>query len=592
MKDVKLSTGPIVMYSTKQLLVDLFFYLHPFRVKFFCAVIFRLVSDIVWLYPFYALSQIVNFFSHYEQGDSLANFWKIFLMWIIAALLYYSGHYFSKFLGFRMAEQTNSRARILVLKHLFSLDLHWHEKENAGNKIKRIEKGAEGLNRILRMVIANVIEISVNFVGMTWIVGSIDRVVGLCLVVFLSTYSCISIYLLKKAHQASQLVDMKDEEIHGLAFEGMNNIRSVKVLGMAGPLFEIIEKNIKEYVRRIYKRIFFFQTRGIVQGIWSQSWLLISLVVIVFGIINGKYEVGFLVLFMGYFRRIIESLNELSEVSQDFVVAKFGVGRMQSIMNEKINIDNDEGKVNFPTSWKKISLRDVSFAYDQDEVLRHISLDIYRGEKVGIVGLSGAGKSTLFKLLLKEIENYSGEILIDNIPLKNIKRSDYFHYSAVVLQETEVFNFTLEQNITLANKKKEKNSQLVDRALAIAHVSDFLQKFPLGKKTVIGEKGIKLSGGEKQRLGIARAVFKEPQLLFLDEATSHLDIESEEKIQDSLHQFFQNVTAVVIAHRLTTLREMDRILVLEHGKIIEEGSFEELSAQKGRFFDLWEKQKL
>jgi ATP-binding cassette subfamily B protein len=123
-------------------------------------------------------------------------------------------------------------------------------------------------------------------------------------------------------------------------------------------------------------------------------------------------------------------------------------------------------------------------------------------------------------------------------------------------------------------------------------VTDFLSRLRQGLDTVIGEKGIRLSGGEKQRLGIARAIFKDPELLFLDEATSHLDLESEEKIRDSLHQFFQSVTAIVIAHRLTTIREMDRIIVIEDGRIVEQGTFEELRERKGRFDELWEKQKL
>ncbi len=160
----------------------------------------------------------------------------------------------------------------------------------------------------------------------------------------------------------------------------------------------------------------------------------------------------------------------------------------------------------------------------------------------------------------------------------------------MVLQETEVFNFTLKENIVLATGQ-DKPQDLAN-ALEVAHVDDFLFKLPQGVDSLIGEKGVKLSGGEKQRLGLARAVYKNPQLLFLDEATSHLDLESEQKIQDSLHHVFQSVTAVVIAHRLTTVKEMDTIVVIEKGKLIESGSFNELYKKQGRFFELWEKQKL
>ena len=162
----------------------------------------------------------------------------------------------------------------------------------------------------------------------------------------------------------------------------------------------------------------------------------------------------------------------------------------------------------------------------------------------------------------------------------------------MVLQDTEVFNFSLRDNITITNARRKTNDALLKKALKIAHLSELVGKLPQGLETIIGEKGVKLSGGERQRLGIARAIFKEPQILLLDEATSHLDLESEEKIHDSLHKFFENVTAIVIAHRLTTIKEMDNILVLESGKIIESGNFEKLTAERGRFFELWEKQKL
>lgn len=592
MKDVKLSSSEIVSYSSRQLFQDFFAYIKPFQGSFWVASLFRLLTDILWLYPYYAMAQIVDFFTLYTPGESLTPFWHTFTLLVIAAVIYHIFHYLAKYMGFYASERITLRAQVLALRHIFSLDLSWHEKENAGNKLKRIEKGAESLRKLIRVWFGNVIEIGVNFVGMTWVLFSGDRTVGLCVLVFLLTYNIISTFLLKKAKVISQKVDKKEEELQGLAFESLNNIRTVKVLGMTPSLFRIVEENVKEYIRLVCKRIGLFQTRGAIIGMWAQSWFLFIVVVIIFGVVRGQYQIGFLVLFLGYFRRMIESLNELAEVSQDFVVAKYGIGRMQAIVTEKIHIDNDKGKVNFPADWKTISLQDVSFSYDTKPVLDHVSVEIHRGEKIGIVGLSGAGKSTLFKLLLKEIETYTGDILIDGIPLKKIKRSDYFRYAAVVLQETEVFNFTLEQNIIMANEQKEEAKNLLQRAIDTAHVSDFIDKLPDGVKTVIGEKGVKLSGGEKQRLGIARAVFKEPQLLFLDEATSHLDLESEEKIQDSLQYFFQNVTAIVIAHRLTTIRQMDKIIVLEQGKILESGSFDELYKKKGRFFELWEKQRL
>ena len=277
---------------------------------------------------------------------------------------------------------------------------------------------------------------------------------------------------------------------------------------------------------------------------------------------------------------------------QEVASYKVNIGRVLSMLDEPIDIDSEKDKVQFPSQWQSISIKNISFNYDDNTVLNGIDLQINKGEKVGIVGLSGAGKSTLFKLLLKEYENYDGEILIGDIPLKTINKSSYVKNIAPVLQETEVFNMSLKLNIVLANNDEINNEELFDVALDVAHVRDFLPKLKQGTETLIGEKGVKLSGGERQRLGIARAVFKQPEILFLDEATSHLDSESEQKIQDSLKKFFKNVTAIVIAHRLSTVKEMDRIVVIEGGKIIEEGTFDKLYADNGRFREFWDKQKI
>lgn len=307
---------------------------------------------------------------------------------------------------------------------------------------------------------------------------------------------------------------------------------------------------------------------------------------------KGRYEVGFLVLFYGYFSTVLSAVTRLADTSQEFAIRKQDVGRMVSILNIQPITDIEEGKVPMPENWQKININNVSFSYGEKKVLDKVTFTISRGEKIGIVGLSGAGKSTIFKLLLKECENYDGDILVDNIPLRSISKLDYFTHTAVVLQDTEVFNFSLRNNVTISNLNKSTDENLLEKALSAAHVLEFAKTLRHGIDTQIGEKGVRLSGGEKQRIGVARAIFKDPELLLLDEATSHLDVESEEKIQDSLHKFFQSVTAVVIAHRLTTIKEMDKILVIEGGKIIEQGSFSELHSQKGRFYELWEKQRL
>lgn len=585
--------APIVsLYSNQDLFRDLRPFLHSYRWRIVIATTMRLLADIAWLYPAYGIASLVTFFGSYAPGMSLSPVRNIFILWGIAIMVRHLGIYLSKWFLFRVSEQVAIDAQLKAISHLFLLDMQWHEQENSGNKLKKIERGGQNIDRILRMWINNYIEIAVSLFGMLFILARFDGVTSLLTFLFLVTYFLLASILRKRASVASHIVNVKEEEMNGLFFESINNIRSVKIMSMRKPMLSLLESHAKELYKKIVDRIFWFQSGIALRGFYGNAFRIGMTAYIAYGITQGYHEIGFLVLFHAYFNQINSSITELAEVSQDFVIARLTIGRMADILRVPVSIDSEVGKVAFPTDWHSLSLQNVSFAYGENTVLRDVSFEIKKGERIGIVGLSGAGKSTLFKLLLKEQEQSSGTILVDGIPLQSIGKEDYYRYVSAVLQETEVMNFTLRQNIVLANELEASNTALFDRSLDVAHVTDFLSKLPLGADTPIGEKGVRLSGGEKQRLGIARAVFKQPQILLMDEATSHLDIESEEKIRASLHEVFQSVTALVVAHRLTTIREMDRIIVIEDGSVKEVGTFDELTQLRGRFFDLWEKQKL
>jgi len=588
----QVTNAPAKKYTNLQLVKDLFVFLKPYRVLFFGGTFLRVIGDIGWLYPSIAMSTIVTFLAGWKPGDSLTMLWILIASWAGVVVLRYGSHYIAKMFAWRASEQAELDARLMVIRHLFRLDMSWHEQENAGNKLKKLQSGSEAIDKLIRIWINNLLEIGVNFVGILVVLAVFDRMVSLAFVGYIITFSILAVFMVHRAGAAARQVNAREEELNGLYFEGVNNIRSAKVLGMTDSLLRIMRKSSDALFQKIRQRINSYQLRTLVLGLYSNAFRLCGFIFIVNGILHGHFEVGFLVLFNGYFNRISDSVNELSDVSQELIIAKYSFARMMELLAMPVGSDDETGKVEFPSDWKTIAVDKLSFSYGGQRVLNGLSFEIKRGERIGVVGLSGAGKSTLFKLLLKENEDYAGKILIDGVPLRNIKKSSYYKRAAVVLQDTEVFNFSLKENITIAKSSHAKDKAALKLALDTAHVTDFLEKLPEGTETLIGEKGIKLSGGERQRVGIARAVFKEPEILFMDEATSHLDLESEEKIQDSLHTFFKSVTAIVIAHRLTTIKEMDRILVLEDGKLIESGTFDELYKQKGRFFDLWEKQKL
>ncbi|MFA5076431.1 MAG: ABC transporter ATP-binding protein [Patescibacteria group bacterium] len=580
----------VIQYSSWQLIKDILQLLRPYRGRFVVASLIRLAGDLAWLYPAFALAAIVTILTKYQPGESLNGLWIVLLLWSAAVVIRSLSQFFSKYLGYQISEKIAIDSSLRAIRHMFLLDMAWHEEENSGNKIKKIQNAADGFSKILRIWFNNIIEIAVNLVAINIIIARFDHTVLLVLSVFLLTYFFISSTIKRRAGEASYLVNIQEEQVNGLLFEAISNIRTVKVMSMAKTLYTVLAKKMGELFRRLKVRIFWYQSRNAFLSFWANIFKIGIFIIIIRGIFGGHYEIGFLILFNSYFSKLRESIDELSSVSVDFVTSKFSVARMKEILNEPIIIDNESGKVPLSSAWQKIIFRGVSFSYESNKVLNNITFEVRRGEKVGIVGLSGAGKSTLFKLLLKEREEFKGDILFDDVSIKKIGRSGYFDLVSVVLQDTEVFNFSLRDNIVITNTKKKANQKLLKQALEVAHISDFLNRLPQGLETIIGEKGIRLSGGERQRLGIARAIFKEPQILLLDEATSHLDLESEEKIRDSLHKFFKNVTAIVIAHRLTTIREMDKILVIEDGKLIESGNFDQLCASRGRFYELWDKQ--
>lgn len=592
MPKIKSAKGTGLHYSSWQMIQDMWHMIAGHRWRFFFATLARLLSDLAGLLPIYTFAEITNFFVRYQAGDSLTYVWWMMVVFTIAIIVRATGKFTAKSWGYKIAESVGIETTIRAVNHLFLLDMAWHERENAGNKIKRIQNASEAINRILRLWFDCVVEIIVNVVAINVILGSFDIVVTLLIVLFLVVYFVFARILTRKAAQASYEVNAEEENVAGLVYESINNIKTVKVMSMRAPLLNMITAAGTKLFAKIRVKILSYQARNSSLSALAGLTKAGIMIVIIHGVVQGAYELGFLVLFNSYFTSINGSIEDLANVTQDFVSGKFSAARLKKIMDEPITIDSETNKYHFPKNWQTISFKKVSFSYGENKVLKNISFEVKRGEKVGIVGLSGAGKSTIFKLLLKERDQFSGDILIDNISLKDISKQSYFQHVSVVLQDTEVFNFPLKDNITITNTHKRTNAKLFKQALEIAHITDLVKKLPEGLNTIIGEKGVKLSGGERQRLGIARAIFKQPEILLLDEATSHLDLESEEKIRDSLHAFFENVTAIVIAHRLTTIREMDKILVIEDGKLIESGSFAALQKLRGRFFELWKKQGL
>jgi ABC-type multidrug transport system fused ATPase/permease subunit len=578
----------ITSYKNTEAIKDIWSFIKPYKRKFFIGSLMRGTSDIVWLFPPFAISEIITFASNYQAGESTFYVWQLIFLMIFAAVYSFIFHELAKNTIYRIAEQADVDARNKTIEHMFNIDLPWHEKENSGKKIQKITKGGESLDKIIRIYVDLIIESTINLIAISIIFFTLSWQLNAILIFFFISYYLLSYFLTKKAVRQAYKANLQWENFSGIAFEGINNIFILKALRIGEKMVPFIKKVSKKLIKEINKRIFYFRLREAVLNLYQEFFRIGIIVFTVWQILEGNLEVGVIAMVLFYFKKIEEASYEFSETYSEFVSAKIALLRMKEILLEEPAIEN-EGTVNFNPRWKKLIFKNVNFSYHNKKIIRDFSLTINKGEKVGIVGISGTGKSTLFKLILKLYSNYQGDITFDKIPLTKIKRKSYMRKVAIVPQETELFNLTLEQNITLSQKSTK--NKLLEKSLEISHVKDFFHKLPNGLKSLIGEKGVKLSGGEKQRVGIARALYKQPELLLLDEATSHLDIDSEKKIQDALHKFFKDITAIVIAHRLSTIKEMDKIVVMDKGKVAEVGSFEELIGKKGKFFWMWERQR-
>lgn len=585
-----------ISYSTRQFARDLASYIAPYKIKFSIGFIIRLASDLARLYPAFALSQIIPLLGKLNEVSTLRSILFLLFFWFLSAIYVGFGHDFSKYLGYQVAESASLDLYKKCLAHVFKIDLAWHEIEGSGNKMRKIDRGLDSVNGTIRRIFDVLIEVSVNTIGIILIFFSLDKFLSISIVFFIITFFLLGKYLLKKASNQEQIVNTQFERLSGLTYESLNNILTIKALAFDRGVMNIVSNHTKNMVGEIRKRIFYYRLQS---GAVSSYYLLFEAAMIsfiVWGILQGFYSVSILVLFVGLFEKVGQSTNELVGVTQELVVNKIWFFRATNLLKILPKIENPLNKkdqLNYPSDWQTLRIENINFSYAKDQALTDISFEIKRGESVGIVGLSGAGKSTLFKLLLDLYEDYQGEIYLDKNPLKQIDRQSYINHVSVVLQDTELFNMSLGDNITISKTQNTDNAvSVLNEAIRMAHLEDVVKNLPEGTNTVVGEKGVKLSGGQRQRVGIARALYRHPDILLLDEATSHLDANSEKQIQQAISEVKDKYTTIVIAHRLSTIQQMDKIVVLEKGKINEIGTFKDLLKKKGSFSRMWKMQKL
>jgi ATP-binding cassette, subfamily B, heavy metal transporter len=307
------------------------------------------------------------------------------------------------------------------------------------------------------------------------------------------------------------------------------------------------------------------------------------------GVIAGEMTIGDLVLVNTFMLQLFIPLNFLGIVYRQIKYSLADMDLIFKLLEREPEIQDDEQARELVLQGGEVRFEAVDFAYQPErQILHQVDFTLRAGEKLAVVGHSGAGKSTLSRLLFRFYDVTAGRILIDGQDIREVTQESLRATIGVVPQDTVLFNESILYN--LAYGRPQATQQEIEAAARMAHIADFIEQLPEGYQTVVGERGLKLSGGEKQRVAIARAMLKRPQILLFDEATSSLDTKTEQAIQETLREVAKQHTTLVIAHRLSTVVDADRILVMDQGRIVEQGTHQELLARAGRYHQMWHMQ--
>lgn len=559
------------------------------RYKFLLAATIIFLTYFYTLIPPVAIGLVVDFFTKYQPGEPIDFVIFVAAGFMLTNLVFSQVRLRSREWIGNLFSEMNYRVKVDGFTRLMEYSLAWHEKENAGNKIQRLQSGIESLSRLGDLLTSGGSGLLMTVAGIVGVIGAflfLSPVFMLFGIAFVVVFFAIHRSYENKIQKVNALRNQQLEKVSGRFYEGLNNVLTIKSLGAKDSFVSQVneaESTGKNY--EVERRKYYFTKRRWFQGVISVANAAFILL-LANQYLAGVITVGVIIVYFNYLGRLIDITWEATEVLDNLQLVKQGVERLAPVFkDENIAVHGDKS---FPAHWKQIQLLNAGFKYQVDSkqfAVKNLDLVIRKGEKLGIVGRSGSGKSTLVKLLLGLYPLSEGSYQIGGVNFYELGRQGISSNIAIVLQDAELFNASLADNLTLL--QKPVMSKLL-QAIKIAQLEDLVKRLPEGINSLIGEKGYKLSGGERQRLGIARAIYRDTDILFLDEATSNLDSATELAVQHALESELKSKTMVIVAHRLSTLRNVDRIVVFEDGSIVETGSFDELIANKsGRFHQLY-----
>jgi ABC-type transport system involved in Fe-S cluster assembly fused permease/ATPase subunit len=478
-----------------------------------------------------------------------------------------------------------------VLQHLHKLSLRYHLERRTGGVARDLERGASSVSSILNYLVFNILPTAAEFILVAAILISKYEtrfsiaIFGTVAIYIIFTF-LITEWRMHFRHEMNRL----DSKANGQAVDSLLNYETVKYFNNERLEQRRYDSTLADWENAAVRS----QTSMSLLNFGQGSIIAIGVTFIMIfagqGVVQGKLTIGDLVLVNTLMLQLFLPLGFLGIVYRQLKYALADMDLMFRLLEREEEIKDQPGASELVASQGHVHFEAVDFAYQADrQILHGVGFDIPAGHKIAIVGPSGSGKSTIARLLFRFYDIQAGCITIDGQDISQVTQDSLRRAIGIVPQDTVLFNDTIYYNIQYA--RPEASREEVMRAARMAHIHHFVESLPQGYETVVGERGLKLSGGEKQRVAIARVILKNPRILIFDEATSNLDSQSEQAILSSLTEVAQAHTTLVIAHRLSTIVDADRIYVLQDGRILEDGSHQELLANKALYAELWALQK-
>jgi len=490
----------------------------------------------------------------------------------------------------KVSQHAIREVSLTIFKHLHSLSLQFHLNRQTGALSKFIDRGTKGIDFLLRYVIFNVVPTFIEIILVSIILLNLyGYFYALITIITITIYVILTFIITQWRVQFRRDMNSADNSVSTKMIDSLLNFETVKYFNNENHEFNRLDVSLKKYELAANKSRHSLSLLNIAQIIVIMSGITIMLVMTAFGIRSNDISIGGFVVINAYMLQLYQPLNFLGSVYREIQQSLVDMENMFNLLDEKSKVKDSlkQLKINSKT---EIKFSNISFGYDERRtVIKDISFEVPNGKKVAIVGPTGAGKSTISRLLFRFYDPTNGSIYINDENINSISQHSLRKIIGVVPQDTVLFNDTIHYNISYGDPKASEDD--IINAAKNADIHNFVISLPDGYETIVGERGLKLSGGEKQRVAIARTFLKNPKILFFDEATSALDSTTEKEIQKNLENISKNKTTLIIAHRLSTAAYADNIIVLDKGSIIEQGSHNYLLDLKGKYFEMWEKQK-